>query len=188
MQLFSYFPNLFLAFILLFYALITWFVAFFSMFLALSCSQHVLSLDPCSSMLVYMLFVLIYMFYALCHALDFQIFSFACVDVWVYMLTFLILCPWPCLAQIYMFVCMLYASMPMSMPSHACMLGFVFFHPFMLTSTCLDAYLHAYIHIFPHICVDQCVYMLRSMFSTCFILFSTCLCTPCHVCVPRPRL
>ena len=28
----------------------------------------VLSLDPYSSMLVYMLFVLIYMFYALCHA------------------------------------------------------------------------------------------------------------------------
>ena len=27
-----------------------------------------------------------------------------------------------------------------------------------------------------------------SMFSTCFMLYSICLCAPCHVCVPSPRL
>ena len=36
--------------------------------------------------------------------------------------------------------------------------------------------------MFPHACV------LGSMFSTCFMLSSMCLCAPCHVCVPRPRL
>ena len=66
-----------------------------------------------------------------------------------------------------MFVCMIYAPMPMSMPSHACMLGFVFFRAFKLTSTCSDIHSHAYMHISMLICVDQCVYMLRSMFSTC---------------------
>ena len=114
--------------------------------------------------------------------------SFLCVDVWIYMLTCLISCLWLCLTQIYMSVCMFYAPMRMSMPSHACMLGFVFFHAFMLTSTSLDVHLHAYMHIPMLIHVDQCVYMLKSMFSTCFIPSSMCLCAPCHVCVPRPRL
>ena len=36
--------------------------------------------------------------------------------------------------------------------------------------------------MFPHACV------LVSMFSTCFMLSSMCLCAPCRVCVPRPRL
>ena len=36
--------------------------------------------------------------------------------------------------------------------------------------------------MFPHACV------LESMFSTCFMPSSMCLCAPCHVCVPRPRL
>ena len=36
--------------------------------------------------------------------------------------------------------------------------------------------------MFPHACV------LESMFSTCFMLSSMCLCAPCHVCVLRPRL
>ena len=36
--------------------------------------------------------------------------------------------------------------------------------------------------MFPHACVRG------SMFSTCFVLSSMCLCAPCHVCVPRPRL
>ena len=131
--------------------------------------------------------VLIYMLYALCHALDAQIFSFPCVDVWVYMLTCLILCLQPCLAQIYMFVCMSYAPMPMSMPSHACMLGFVFFHAFMLTPTCLDVLLHAYMHISMLICVDWCIYMLRSMFSICFMPSSMCLRASRLVYVLRPR-
>ena len=64
--------------------------------------------------------------------------SFLCVDVWVYMPTCLISCLWLCLAQIYMFVCMSYAPMPISV------LGFVFFHVFMTISTCLVLHLHAY--------------------------------------------
>ena len=75
-----------------------------------------------------------------------------------------------------------------SMFPHACMLGFVFFCVFMLTSTCLGAHSHAYMHISTLICVDQCVYMLISMFSTCFMPSLMCLCASCHVCVPRPRL
>ena len=31
-------------------------------------------------------------------------------------------------------------------------------------------------------------YVFGSMLSTCFMLFFMCLCTLCHVCVPRPRL
>jgi len=31
-------------------------------------------------------------------------------------------------------------------------------------------------------------YVLGSIFFTCFILSSMCLCAPCHVCMPRPRL
>jgi len=65
--------------------------------------------------------------------------------------------------------------MSRSMLSHARMLGFVFFHAFMLTSTCLDVHSHAYMHIPMLICVDQCVYMLRSMFSTCFMPSFMCL-------------
>ena len=87
-----------------------------------------------------------------------------------------------------MFVCMLYAPMPMSMPSHACMLGFLFFHAFILISTCLDVHSHAYMHISMHICVDRCVYMLASMFCTCFIPLSMYLDALCHVYVLRPCL
>ena len=86
-----------------------------------------------------------------------------------------------------MFVWMFYAPMPISMSSHACMLGFVFFLAFMLTFTCLYVHLHAYMHISILIFVDRCVYMLRSMFSTCFMPSSICLCASCLVYVPRPR-
>ena len=61
--------------------------------------------------------------------------------------------------------------------SHACTLGFAFSHALMFTSTFLDVCPHANMHISMLICVDQCVYMLRSMFSTCFMpssMFSTC--------------
>ena len=51
--------------------------------------------------------------------------------------------------------------MSRSMFSHACMLGFVFFHAFMLASTCLDVHLHAYMHI-------SIIYMLAC--------FTPCLC------------
>ena len=37
-----------------------------------------------------------------------------------------------------------------------------------------------------HVCFYS--YMSRSMFSTYFMLSSVCLCAPCHVCMPRPRL
>ena len=82
-----------------------------------------------------------------------------------------------------MFVCMFYAPMP----SHACMLGFAFSHAFMFISTCLDVYPHAYIRISMLICVDQCVYMLRSMFFICFMPSSMCLRASRHVYVLRPR-
>ena len=101
--------------------------------------------------------------------------------------TCLISCLWLCLAQMYMFVCMFYAPMPMSMLSHACVLGFLFFHVFMLTSTCLDVHSHAYMHISMLICVDRCIYMLRLMCSTCFMPSSMCLRALRHVYVLRPR-
>ena len=67
------------------------------------------------------------------------------------------------------------------------MLGFVFSHAFMFISTCLDVYPHAYMHISMLICVDQCVYMLRSMFSTCFLPSFMFLHASRHVYVLRPR-
>ena len=81
-----------------------------------------------------------------------------------------------------------YAYMSKSMFSHACMLGFAFSRAFMHISTCLDVYPHAYMRIPMLICVDRCVYMFRSMLSTCLILSSMCLCAPCHVCLPKARL
>ena len=71
--------------------------------------------------------------------------------------------------------------------SHACMLGFAFSHAFMFISTCLDVYPHAYMCMSMLICVDWCVYMLRSMFSTCFMPSSMCLRASHHVYVLRPR-
>ena len=50
---------------------------------------------------------------------------------------------------------------------------------------CLN--LHAYMCISMLICVDWCVYMLRSMFSTCFMPSSMCLRASRHVYVLRPR-
>ena len=99
----------------------------------------------------------------------------------------LVSCLWLCLAKIYMFVCMFYAPIPMSMPSHACMLEFVFSHTFKLTSTCLDVYSHAHMPISMVICVDRCVYMLRSIFSTCFIPSSMFLHASRHAYALRPR-
>ena len=51
-------------------------------------------------------------------------------------------------------------------------------------STRLHACFHAYVSrsMLSHACV------LGSMFSTCFMPSSLCLCTPCHVYVLRPRL
>ena len=57
-------------------------------------------------------------------------------------------------------------------------------HMLRCTFTCLYAYFHAYMSrsMLSYACV------LGYMFSTCFMLSSMCLCTPCHVFVPRPRL
>ena len=71
--------------------------------------------------------------------------------------------------------------------SHAYILGFAFSYASMFISTCLDVYPHAYMRISMLICVDRCVYMLRSMFSTCFMLSSMCLRASRHVYVLRPR-
>ena len=73
-------------------------------------------------------------------------------------------------------MCLFPCYMVRSSSSHACMLGFVFFHAFMLTSSCLDVHLHAYMHISMRICVDRYFYMLRLMFSSCFMPSSMCLC------------
>ena len=57
-------------------------------------------------------------------------------------------------------MCLFPWYMVRSVSSHACMLGFVFFHSFMLAFTCLDVHLHAYMNISMLICVDRCAYML----------------------------
>ena len=84
-----------------------------------------------------------------------------------------------------MFVCMFYAPMPMSMPSYACMFGFVIFHAFMLTSTCLD--LHAYmlvslllcsLHV---LCYFPCACALHAMFVCLdlgYVCHAMCYCRP----------
>ena len=126
------------------------------------------------------------MLYALCHALDAQIYLFLVLlfRSTCYMLDHIYghaLLRSTCLHACF------YAYMSRSMPSHACMLGFVFFHAFMLTPTCLDVLLHAYMHISMLICVDWCIYMLRSMFSICFMPSSMCLRASRLVYVLRPR-
>ena len=99
---------------------------------------------------------LFYMFYALCHALDAQIFSFSYVDVWVYMLTCLILCLQLCLAQIYMFVCMFYAPMPMS-------------HMFVCLALCSSMLLclhpHAQMYFYMPTCIFPCLYVQIGVFT-----------------------
>ena len=101
------------------------------------------------------------------------------------------------------------------MCSHACMMLLampcldlcvlcVYFHaiwldPCLHMLICLDPYSSmsmCQVSTCLHVCFYACmtrsmfshVYVLRSMFSTCFILSPICSCTPCHVCVPRPRL
>ena len=146
------------------------------------------SLDPCSSMLVYMLFAFPtwFMLYAMfSHA--FFLFLFyvdvrvTCSHAWCHVFGYALFRS-ACLHACF------YAYMSRSMFSNACMLGFVFFPTFMLTSTCLDVHSHAYISSFMLIFVDRCVHMLRSLFSTCFMPSSMCLCASRHVYMLRPRL
>ena len=91
----------------------------------------------------------------------------------IHMITYLISCLWLCPAQIYMFVCMFYDPMPMFMPSHACMLGFVFFHASILTSTCLDVHKPT--------CVVPCTCTLHAMFVCLglgLVCHAMCFCSP----------
>ena len=81
------------------------------------------------------------------------------------------LCFMPCFPVLCSFVC----SMLM-LRLHTYMHVWYFGHA-LLGSTCLHACLYTYMSrsMFSH------AHMLRSMFSTCFILFSMCLCALCHV-------
>ena len=149
-------------------------------------------------------------FYALCHVscLDLYPYMLICLDLYAlcYMPLFpmlcssfcsrmmlglhaymLVWCYWLWYAWIYVSMCLFPCYMVRSLSSHVCMLGFMFFQAFILTSICLDVHLHAYMHISMLTCVDRCVYMLRSMFSTWFMPSSMCLRALCHVYVLRPR-
>ena len=56
---------------------------------------------------------------------------------------------------------------------------------------CLCAkFLHVYMYVSMHICLDQCFHMLvcLDLCFACFMLSSMCLCAPCHIYVPKPRL
>ena len=73
--------------------------------------------------------------------------------------------PWLDL-RIYVFISMLYGKI----------LVFTCLYAWIHVLTCLCArLLHAYMLISMLICVDRCVYMLRSMFSICFMPSSMCL-------------
>ena len=124
---------------------------------------------------------LFFMLYALCHALDAQIFSFPCTDVQVYMLTCLILCLRLCLASTYMFVCMFYAPMPMSMLvtclyAWVCVLPCLYVYIYMLT--CAFPCLYVQIGVFT--CLDQ-------SYLHAFMPLSRCLRASRHIYVLRPR-
>ena len=87
------------------------------------------------------------------------------------------------IAWIYVSMCLFLCYMVRSLSSHACMLGSMFLHVYVLGF---------YMFTFMFLCLMSRsmlshAYVLGSMSSTCFMLSSMCLCTPCHVCVPRPR-
>ena len=65
-------------------------------------------------------------------------------------------------------VCMFYAPMPISESSHACMLGFMSFHVYVLNFYMFTCIFYAYMSMSmpPHASV------FGSMLSTCFMLFS----------------
>ena len=159
------------------------------MFLALSCSLHVLSLDPCSSMLVYNFFFFGLDLHVLCfRCLDLLFLMCWCLGLHTHMLD--IMSPaTPCLDLL---VCIhVLCSYTYVSASHACLLGFVFFHAFMLTSTCLDVLLHANMHISMLICVDRwslhalcrhlCACVLHALFMCLgldLVCHAMCYCSP----------
>ena len=148
------------------------------------------------------LYVQIYMVRVLCHVSLVLFLSLLCVDDQGYVLTCLISCLWLCFARIYVLMCLLPCLMRRSASVHAYMLGSTFFHVYVLAFTCshtlpcLCLNLHFYMlacsdlgfHML--ICPDLFFHMLMclDLYAACFILSSMCLCAPCHVYVPRPRL
>ena len=119
------------------------------------------------------------------------------------MVMYLIPCLWLCFAWIYVLICFLPCFMLRSAYVHAYMLGFMFFHVYLLALTCstciampmprsiyFQAVACSDLGFHMLICLDLCSYMLvcLDLCTTCFMPSSMCLCAPCHVCVLRPRL
>ena len=73
---------------------------------------------------------------------------------------------------------------------HAYMLGFTFFHVYMLSFHMLTHFLRMPMPRSMFMYLDLRFHMLvcLDLWFACFIPSSMCLCAPCHVCVPRPRL
>ena len=139
------------------------------MFLVLSYSQRVLSLDPCSSMLVYMLFVLIYMLYALCHVFLCFVPLFFYVDVRVTCShACMMLLAMPC-SDLCVDVCifMLYGQI----------LIFTCLYAWIQVLPCLCARLvHVDVYVSMPTCLDLCFHMLYTIFHV-LVRSMPCLCT-----------
>ena len=132
-------------------------MAFLDMFVALSCFQHIFTLDPCSSMLVHMLFISIYVLYALCHVfVPRSIFSMCCLarSACFYACSHVFLSRSTCF--------MLYA-----MFSHALFL-FLFYVDVRVICS------HACMMLLAMPCLDLCVYAYASMLQGQILVF-TCL-------------
>ena len=79
----------------------------------------------------------------------------------------LVWCYWLWYAWIYVSMCLFPWYMVRSLSSHACMLGFVFFQAFILTSICLDLYPYMLICLDLHaLCYMPWVSMLCSSFCS----------------------
>ena len=86
---------------------------------------------------VYLSFLHVFILYAMSRSFFLMC---CCLDLHAHLL-YIMSMVMPCLD---LHVCMhVLCSYAMYSPSYACMLGFVFFHAFMHTSTCLHAYFHA---------------------------------------------
>ena len=87
------------------------------------------------------------------------------------------------LAYIYVFTCLFPCYVFRSLSSHAYMLGFMFYHDYVLSFYMLTC-------VLPCLCLDLCFHMLMcldlcSLHALCYL---PCACALCHICVPRPRL
>ena len=171
----------------------TRFIAFCGMILALSYFQYAFQLISIYFHVCSCVSCLFYMYYAVCHALDAQIFSFPCTDVSVYMLTCLILSLRLCLAQIYMFVCMVYAHTPMSMLvtslyAWVCVLPCLYVYIYMLRciSTCLHVHFHA--NMCRSVCLHAQIDVLYMLSAIIYVLacFTSCLCAQAQILFVMP--